>query len=62
MSLRLYFDDEAEANSKDPVINLIEWESRRATLIAPRSERDGHAVYRFDIRIQGENETVFFDI
>ena len=50
------------SSSKDPVINLIEWESRRATLIAPRSERDGHAVYRFDIRIQGENETVFFDI
>lgn len=50
------------SSSKDPVFNLIEWESRRATLIAARSERDGHAVYRFDIRIHGENESVFFDI
>lgn len=62
LNTRLYFDDEAEANSKDPVINLIEWEDRRATLIAARSDRDGQAVYRFDIRIQGEGETVFFDI
>jgi len=62
LNTRLYFDDEKEANSKDPVINLIEWENRRATLIAARSERDGQAIYRFDIRIQGEDETVFFDI
>lgn len=62
LNTRLYFDDEVEANSKDPVINLIEWENRRATLIAARSDRDGQAVYRFDIRIQGEGETVFFDI
>ena len=45
-----------------PVINLIEWERRRATLIAQRSETDGKVVYRFDIRLQGEDETVFFDI
>ena len=56
------FEDEAEANAADPVLNLIEWERRRATLIAPRSERDGKPVYRFDIRLQGEDETVFFDI
>jgi protocatechuate 3,4-dioxygenase, alpha subunit len=62
LNTRLYFDDEAEANAADPVINLIEWENRRNTLIATRSERDGQAVYRFDIRVQGENETVFFDI
>jgi protocatechuate 3,4-dioxygenase alpha subunit len=62
LNTRLYFDDEVEANSADPVINLIEWEKRRATLIATRSEHDGKAVYRFDIRIQGEDETVFFDI
>ena len=54
--------DEAEANAKDPVLNLIEWQNRRPTLIAKRSERDGKVVYRFDIRLQGENETVFFDI
>lgn len=62
LNTRLYFSDEAEANAADPVINLIEWERRRQTLIARRSERDGQAVYRFDIRIQGEDETVFFDV
>jgi len=45
------------------VINLIEWEARRATLIAQREDRKkGTPVYRFDIRLQGEGETVFFDI
>jgi protocatechuate 3,4-dioxygenase alpha subunit len=62
LNTRAYFDDEAEANAKDPVINTIEWENRRPTLIAKRSERDGKPVYRFDIRIQGDDETVFFDI
>ncbi|WP_420395104.1 protocatechuate 3,4-dioxygenase subunit alpha [Nioella sp.] len=62
LNTRLYFDDEAEANAADPVLNLIEWERRRATLIAKRTERDGQTVYRFDIRLQGEEETVFFDI
>jgi protocatechuate 3,4-dioxygenase alpha subunit len=62
LNTRLYFDDEADANAKDPVLNLIEWENRRPTLIAKRSERNGMPVYRFDIKIQGENETVFFDI
>ncbi|MEX0316401.1 MAG: protocatechuate 3,4-dioxygenase subunit alpha [Ruegeria sp.] len=62
LNTRLYFSDEAEANATDPVLTLIEWERRRATLIAQRSERDGKALYRFDIRIQGEEETVFFDI
>ena len=59
---RLYFGDCEEANAADPVLNLIEWENRRATLIATRSDRDGTPVYRFDIRLQGENETVFFDV
>lgn len=62
LNTRMYFDDEAEANAADPVINLIEWENRRATLIAKRSETGGKVTYRFDIRLQGENETVFFDI
>lgn len=62
LSTRAYFDDEAEANASDPVLNIIEWERRRATLIAKRTERDGQVVYRFDIRLQGEDETVFFDI
>lgn len=62
LNTRIYFDDEAEANAKDPVINLIEWERRRATLIAKRSSQGGQPLYRFDIRLQGEDETVFFDI
>ncbi|MGP6087591.1 protocatechuate 3,4-dioxygenase subunit alpha [Antarctobacter jejuensis] len=62
LNTRMYFEDEAEANAADPVMNLIEWERRRATLLAKRTERDGKVVYRFDIRLQGEDETVFFDI
>jgi len=62
LNTRLYFADEVETNALDPVMNTIEWERRRATLLAQRSDRDGVPVYRFDIRLQGEDETVFFDI
>ena len=62
LNTRMYFADETEANAADPVLNLIEWENRRATLIATRSEGDGPPVFRFDIRLQGGDETVFFDI
>ena len=62
LNTKLYFSDEEEANAADPVINLIEWERRRKTLIAQRSQRDGQTVYRFDIHLQGDAETVFFDI
>ena len=58
----MYFADEDQANAGDPVLNLIEWENRRATLLAARTMRDGTPVYRFDIKLQGEDETVFFDI
>lgn len=56
---RIYFSDEAEANARDPVLNSVP-EDRRATLMARRQE-DG-ATYRFDIRMQGDDETVFFDV
>jgi protocatechuate 3,4-dioxygenase, alpha subunit len=65
LNTRIYFSDEAAANAEDPVLNLIEWEQRRATLVAERLDRKaegGAAVYRFDIRLQGEGETVFFDV
>ncbi|MEP7295360.1 MAG: protocatechuate 3,4-dioxygenase subunit alpha [Burkholderiales bacterium] len=62
LSTRLYFSDEAEANKKDAVLNIIEWEARRATLVAQREDKGGQVVYRFDIHLQGERETVFFDI
>lgn len=61
LQTRIYFEDEAEANAADPVLNLIEHVERRATLVAKRCEVDGKLAYRFDIRIQGEGETVFFD-
>jgi protocatechuate 3,4-dioxygenase, alpha subunit len=59
---RMYFSDEADANAADPVLNLIEQEERRQTLIAKRTSRDGKIVYMFDIVLQGDNETVFFDV
>jgi protocatechuate 3,4-dioxygenase alpha subunit len=55
---RLYFSDETAANAACLVLTLVPPE-RRATLIAER-EKDG--TYRFDIHMQGENETVFFDV
>ena len=62
LNTRVYFEDEAEANAQDPVLKGIEWAPRRQTLIAKREVRDGEVVYRFDIRVQGEDETVFLDI
>lgn len=62
LSTRIYFGDEAALNAEDPVLRMIEPAMRRDTLIATRAERDGMPVYSFDIRLQGENETVFFDI
>lgn len=63
---RVYFADEAQANGTDPILGGIEWEVRRDTLVAQRSERDGKVVYTFDVRLQdtadGGAETVFFDI
>ena len=62
LATRMYFSDEAEANAADPVLNIIEQPIRRETLIAQRSERGGEVVYTFDIHLQGERETVFFDV
>ena len=57
---RLYFSDEA-ANGTDPILTLVP-AARRGTLVAHKEMRDEMPTYRFDIRVQGENETVFFDI
>ena len=54
---RMYFPDEAEANATDPTLNLVE-PARRETLIA----KNCGGVLHFDIRLQGERETVFFAI
>ena len=58
LNTRLYFGDEAAANAEDPVLARIEHRVRVSTLIAAA---DGDS-YRFDIHLQGEKETVFFDI
>ena len=57
---RLYFADET-ANDSDPILTLVP-QDRRGTLIAHKEMRGELAVYRFDIRVQGDGETVFFDI
>jgi protocatechuate 3,4-dioxygenase alpha subunit len=54
---RVYFDDEAAANAKDPVLSSVP-DDRRSTLVA---RKDGNS-YRFDLHLQGEKETVFFDV
>lgn len=57
---RVYFED-AGANATDPVLRLVP-EQRRSTLLAKRAAAEGRIVYRFDIVLQGDNETVFFDL
>jgi protocatechuate 3,4-dioxygenase alpha subunit len=58
---RIYFADEP-ANASDPVLNSIKNKKRRQTLIATPGMENDKTVYRFDIRLQGEDETVFFDM
>jgi protocatechuate 3,4-dioxygenase alpha subunit len=54
---RVYFADEADLNAADPVLAGLPAD-RRATLLAEPAD-DG---YRFDVRLQGEDETVFFAV
>ncbi|MEP5758629.1 MAG: protocatechuate 3,4-dioxygenase subunit alpha [Litoreibacter sp.] len=58
LNTRMYFCDESDANATDPVLNMIEQPHRRDTLIA---EPNGNT-YQFDICLQGDGETVFFDV
>ncbi|MEF3067231.1 protocatechuate 3,4-dioxygenase subunit alpha [Pandoraea apista] len=58
---RIYFDDEAAANEADPVLQQVPAE-RRHTLIARREVSGGRVSYQFDIRMQGDEETVFLDL
>ena len=50
---------EDEDNANDPLLIRIEQRPRVNTLIAKKT---GDGKYRFDIRLQGEGETVFLDI
>jgi protocatechuate 3,4-dioxygenase alpha subunit len=61
LQTRLYFDDEDEANASDWVLTRIPSPTRRKTLIA-RKEAGDVPHYVLDVRLQGENETVFFDL
>ncbi|HSP74443.1 MAG TPA: hypothetical protein VLN26_18885, partial [Gaiellaceae bacterium] len=54
---RLYFPDESEANSTDPVLSALD-PREAATLVA---EQSGGAL-RFDIHLQGDRQTVFFAV
>ncbi|MBA8903993.1 protocatechuate 3,4-dioxygenase subunit alpha [Phyllobacterium sp. P30BS-XVII] len=58
LQTRLYFADEEAANAEDPVLQRIEHRNRVPTLLA----RKNGSTYHFDIHLQGEKETVFFDI
>ncbi len=57
---RLYFEDE-QTNVEDPILQYVP-EERRSTLLAKREEHEGKIVYRFDIILQGANETAFFNL
>jgi protocatechuate 3,4-dioxygenase alpha subunit len=55
---RMYFPDEGEANTRDPVLALVPDPAARTTLVATADGDD----LRFDIHLQGEQETVFFAV
>lgn len=57
---RIYFSDENEANTNDLVLRGVP-SSRRETIIAELQEGSDPPTYRFDIHMQGDDETVFFD-
>lgn len=59
LNTRMYFPDDAAQHAADPVLSLIEQRHRVSTLIA---QKQAPGQYRFDIRLQGENETLFLDI
>jgi protocatechuate 3,4-dioxygenase, alpha subunit len=55
---RVYFPNEIDANSSDPVLSTIEDANLRDSMIA----REEGGVLRFDIRLQGESQTAFFEL
>jgi protocatechuate 3,4-dioxygenase alpha subunit len=58
LNTRIYFAEDEELLASDPVLRKIEHRDRLSTIVIPG--RNG--VYTFDIRLQGPNETIFFDI
>jgi protocatechuate 3,4-dioxygenase, alpha subunit len=60
LATRMYFPDEP-MNERDPVLELVP-KNRRATMIARRIESRAEPVFEFDIKLQGDGETIFLDI
>ncbi len=56
VATRIYFPEDAAAHAVDPVLSLVD-PDRRVTLVA---SGEGDRLYRFNVHLQGENETVFF--
>ncbi len=57
---RMYFSDHAEANATDLILAMVPAE-RRHTMVAELVDDGEPPVYRFDIRFQGGDETVFLE-
>ena len=59
LNTRMYFPQDTALHAADPILNAVEQAPRRQTMIATQT---GPTTYRFDIRLQGEGETVFIDV
>ena len=59
---RLYFSDEEKANSEDPVLKMVPSQAARDSLVACVDPDAKEKTYHFDIVLQGERETAFFDV
>lgn len=60
LATRIYFPG-VEANASDPVLASVPIERRPTLLARADGDEDGARRYRFDIVLQGDDETVFFD-
>lgn len=58
---RIYFADEMDRNLSDPIFSQLP-AARRDTLIAQRDDSSSQAIYTFDIHMQGDKETLFFQL
>jgi protocatechuate 3,4-dioxygenase alpha subunit len=59
LNTRMYFPQDQDLHATDPVLTSVEQAARRQTLIAIQT---APATYRFDLRLQGDGETVFIDV
>lgn len=59
LNTRMYFPQDQDLHATDPVLTSVEQAARRQTLIATQT---APATYRFDLRLQGDGETVFIDV